>query len=702
MLTREGARDEILEIDNPNILCELPTSFGKSKIALDWLKKQISKPSNKTKILIVVPRLVLIQNWKDEFKKWGYEDYLPYVEFITYVSFPKKAGKWDVCIFDECFRGDTEILTDSGYKQFKYLSESDKVAQFTDEGNIEFVNPIRLIKRQHEGKICKLHLGRGRFAYVTPNHNQVFRTKTDKRWRTKEIKDLKFNCLNQIPVSGKGAGDNSRLTPVEKLYIAIQADGTLQRHQVNESVYSIQLTKDRKKNRLKNILNEYTNYTKIKGRLGTDRYMIKLPKGDAKLLSTHFSVNMGYDRAKSFIEEVIEWDGSHLIGSTEYYSSKIKENADFVAAVAVQAGYKVLQSIEKDNRNDNYSSIHRVYMRPNTEAVNTQPMYKKYEDYNDYVYCVEVPSHKIVVRSQGYTFVSGNCHHLSQRCREALEYFEIGKSILLSATVGRELKAELYNSFINLRIYKVTTKQAISDEILPDPKVYLIPLTLDNTNINCEIVKNPSQKIELVVPYAQRFKYAKVKNRRIVIKCTQKQYYNDLTSMIEWYKKKTYSEIFKNMFLRKSGERLKWLSDQKTSFILSLLDHIKNQRTLTFCNSILQTEVLGKYCINSSSKDTSTNNLAKFNNQEVDHITACNMLDEGVNLVNCRVGVYAVLNSSERMIKQKLGRLLRHPNPVIIIPYYEGTRDEELVNKMLEDYNQDLVSKITNLKDLTL
>lgn len=73
-----------------------------------------------------------------------------------------------------------------------------------------------------------------------------------------------------------------------------------------------------------------------------------------------------------------------------------------------------------------------------------------------------------------------------------------------------------------------------------------------------------------------------------------------------------------------------------------------------------------------------------------------------MNLVNCRVGVYAVLNSSERMIKQKLGRLLRHPNPVIIIPYYEGTRDEELVNKMLEDYNQDLVSKITNLKDLTL
>ena len=78
------------------------------------------------------------------------------------------------------------------------------------------------------------------------------------------------------------------------------------------------------------------------------------------------------------------------------------------------------------------------------------------------------------------------------------------------------------------------------------------------------------------------------------------------------------------------------------------------------------------------------------------------MLDEGVNLVNCRVGVYAVLNSSERMIKQKLGRLLRHPDPVIIIPYFKGTRDQELVEKMLEDYNPQLVTTITNLTELKL
>ena len=54
------------------------------------------------------------------------------------------------------------------------------------------------------------------------------------------------------------------------------------------------------------------------------------------------------------------------------------------------------------------------------------------------------------------------------------------------------------------------------------------------------------------------------------------------------------------------------------------------------------------------------------------------------------------------MIKQKLGRLLRHEDPVIIIPYYKYTRDEEIVKKMCEDYNPELIQTINNLSELKL
>ena len=131
------------------------------------------------------------------------------------------------------------------------------------------------------------------------------------------------------------------------------------------------------------------------------------------------------------------------------------------------------------------------------------------------------------------------------------------------------------------------------------------------------------------------------------------------------------------------------------------MDYLNGERTLTFCNSIEQTEELGKYCINSKNKN-SDEVLSKFNSGKINHITACAMLDEGVNLSNCRIGVYANLNSSVRMIKQRLGRLLRHKDPIIVIPYFTNTRDEEIVKKMCADYNTELVSTINNINNIQL
>lgn len=39
-------------------------------------------------------------------------------------------------------------------------------------------------------------------------------------------------------------------------------------------------------------------------------------------------------------------------------------------------------------------------------------------------------------------------------------------------------------------------------------------------------------------------------------------------------------------------------------------------------------------------------------------------------------------------------RILRHRNPIIIIPYYRLTREEEIVNKWLEGYNPELIKEV--------
>ena len=86
--------------------------------------------------------------------------------------------------------------------------------------------------------------------------------------------------------------------------------------------------------------------------------------------------------------------------------------------------------------------------------------------------------------------------------------------------------------------------------------------------------------------------------------------------------------------------------------------------------------------------------LDKFNKGEINHITACGMLNEGVNLKDCEVGIFANLNSSEILTIQRIGRILRHKEPKIVIPYYIHTREEELVEQMKENYNKDLIKVI--------
>ena len=297
------------------------------------------------------------------------------------------------------------------------------------------------------------------------------------------------------------------------------------------------------------------------------------------------------------------------------------------------------------------------------------------------------------------------CHHLSELCREYLTKYTIKNSVLCSATVKDRMKEEFQAIFKDLVIYTKDLREAIDEGILPDPKVYLMPLAL-KTGLPTEVIwKNKSAKGKLIeCPYATRWNYIKQKSHPVKIYCTERQYLCDLNAQIEFWKNKfkgTRNEALKNKYLRLCTERLKWLSNKKLELIQTILHHLSDFRTLTFCNSIEQTEVLGKHCINSKNKD-SIKVLDLFNDEKIHHITACNMLNEGMNLVNCQIGIYANLNSSEAIVKQRMGRLLRHKNPILIIPYYEKTREEELIQIMLEDYNPELVQTINSIEELKI
>lgn len=277
--------------------------------------------------------------------------------------------------------------------------------------------------------------------------------------------------------------------------------------------------------------------------------------------------------------------------------------------------------------------------------------------------------------------VCDEVQHLSEARIDVLETIHINESFIgLSATIKRDMRDYfIYNH--NAEVIKCGLKEAIEDEVLPEPTVYLLPLTLDEKN----------------------YTYKTKRFRKNVI-TTQKGYYDNISSLIEWYKNKYFNsrkKRMKNLWLSTAGKRLKWLSEQKEPIVLSLLDKFRNYKTLTFCNNIEQSERLGKYNITSKNKD-SVKNLELFNANRIKHITACNILNEGVNLTNCRIGIFCNLNSSEIVVKQRVGRILRHKSPVIILPYFKDTREEELVEKMIEEYAKDSIIVVNDINDIKL
>lgn len=297
------------------------------------------------------------------------------------------------------------------------------------------------------------------------------------------------------------------------------------------------------------------------------------------------------------------------------------------------------------------------------------------------------------------------CHHLSERCMEAIDNFAFKNAVLLSATVGNELKNAFRYKFKSIDFYSVSLRNAIDEGVLPDPKVFLIPLELDNKIPSESIWKNKKAKGRLIeCSYAERWKYIRQKTYPVRVYCTQQQYVDDLNSQIDWWKRnymRTRNQAVKNKWLMLCTERLKYLSNLKNPIVKDILSGFRNKRTLTFCCSIEQTEALGKYCINSKNKEA-IKHYEDFNAGKIKHITACNMVNEGLNLVNCQVGIYANLNSSETIVKQRAGRLLRHKNPVIIIPYFRNTREQELVDKMLENYNKELITVVKDVNEIEL
>jgi superfamily II DNA or RNA helicase len=298
--------------------------------------------------------------------------------------------------------------------------------------------------------------------------------------------------------------------------------------------------------------------------------------------------------------------------------------------------------------------------------------------------------------------VFDEAHHLFSPTRwaaleEMKENGNLSSVYLLSATLSKDKQDRIEEKLGRFTISTVTLKEAINEDILPDPKVYVVELELDNTKPNQEVEIGKPNKNSPVVRWEHRNKYIYGK-KSCIVKCTEFQKYSYYTSTMEYWKNR-YSQsknpYHQNMWVNMGSIRKRYLGELKTANVFRLLNSL-NKRFVCFCASVKQADILS-HTNTISSKRTGNKNqqiIDAFNNKKINSIYAVGMITEGMNLTDIQVGVIIQLDGKERLFVQKFGRSLRAEDPVTYIFYYKGTQDEVYLKKALENIDRKYVKFI--------
>lgn len=302
-------------------------------------------------------------------------------------------------------------------------------------------------------------------------------------------------------------------------------------------------------------------------------------------------------------------------------------------------------------------------------------------------------------------------HHSGSDLRlDILEDITCDNVLVLSATLPQSTIYELDRIFGKFVSFKISMKQAIEWGLLAKPKVFLIPMKLDNIYQTQTIVEERGKALGRVTIKTEKknmWTYLKDKfhypNLRLEMPCTEREKYDWYVSKVEYWKRmymRTRNIGIKNKWLQFGSTRKRYLGDLKSPQALALLGKLQDKRLVCFCSSITQAEELGGENAIHSEKKGSLEIINSFNEKRINSLFAVGMIQEGQNLTDIEAGIIVQLDGQERAFIQKTGRAMRADEPEIYILYYEGTRDEEYLEKALEGIDPEYVTVINDLTEL--
>lgn len=330
----------------------------------------------------------------------------------------------------KCYLPEVEVLTTRGWKRFDQLEGTEVVASITDSGALEFVAPTEFVKEEHSGKILRFYNeNRGLSLPVTPDHSMVIQRMRGKKsgvsgaWcdtlEKVRAEDLSFHSEarfllapvveNRDRLFQRDVADI--LTPEERLRVAFQADGhnsaTSPKWNFGKTGLEFHFAKRRKVDRLISILEDGGyRYSLAETKSHTFKFYVQQVPHMDKHLDWIDLAGMTPNKAAAYLNEIAEWDASWKRGSSFTYMSVVKSCVDMVQALSALSG-RTCRVSRVDRVEECKQDLYIAYVSSKTHMT-LQAVEKREEDYSGLVYCVTVPSGKILVRNNGVMTVCGN------------------------------------------------------------------------------------------------------------------------------------------------------------------------------------------------------------------------------------------------------------------------------------------------------
>lgn len=309
---------------------------------------------------------------------------------------------------------DIELLTPTGWLNIRKVTKETLVAQYWIDGQITFGYPtfIRVEKVQ---KAVHIHNKLGYYdqlvgiyhaiPYICLYTNNVKVTSASNITRNNRRKYFSTGVLHNE--------QNVLLSSTERLKIAFQADGTVNRRGIKSDRIGFGFTKRRKIDYFYALMNHtnttYRNYICEDGRIYF--YFYSLPNTYDKNFDWIDLSKVNAKWCQDFIHELSQWDAT--VYQKKYlhcvYTNTNKLAIDRAQAIASLAGYRTCMAV--NIRDKKWKPAYVLSILAGRKNISGDSLTVTTVEYSDSMYTITMPSNMLLIRHNNAVTVTGcgNC-----------------------------------------------------------------------------------------------------------------------------------------------------------------------------------------------------------------------------------------------------------------------------------------------------